>query len=290
MSFWLKRILYSLRVLPILFSVIIALISIRLLLVFTGIIHTHEILPIGSAMAAAKDEKAAPPQDKTDKKPDAKQDSSKPEAAQKTETEQKPKAAEKEKDASPKPKDEPAKPKDRNEPPQDIKKEGSSATPDPKDDTTEASDEEEDDFSQQKIDLLQKLKDRNDLLLKNEQKLTERSEILKTVEHKIEEKYKELDQKRLELEKVKSSLSELDKKIIEEDEKKLQSLVKIYQTMKPKDAARIFDQLDMRVLLDVISRMKEGNTAPILANMTPERAKNVTMYLAQKRRTPKLEE
>ena len=68
MSFWLKKILYSLRVLPILFTVIIGLISIRLLLVFTGIINTHEILPIGSALAAAKDDKAtSPPQEKNNK-------------------------------------------------------------------------------------------------------------------------------------------------------------------------------------------------------------------------------
>ncbi|MDP3532252.1 MAG: hypothetical protein Q8S31_03080, partial [Alphaproteobacteria bacterium] len=122
------------------------------------------------------------------------------------------------------------------------------------------------------------------------QKLLEKNEILKTVEHKIQEKYKELDQKRVDLEKVKNSLSEINKKIVEEDEKKLQSLVKIYQTMKPKDAARIFDKLDMVVLLDVISRMKEGNTAPILANMSADRAQNVTMFLAQKRKTSKTEE
>lgn len=281
MSFWLKKILYSLRVLPILFSVIIGLISIRLLLVFTGIINTHEILPIGSAMAAAKDDKAtSPPQEKNDKKD--KNIDSKQNAEQKSDAAQQSNPDEK-------PKDDPLQSKDPNVSVLDSKSE-TSLESDAKEAASDSSDDEEDEFSPQKIELLQKLKERSDLLLKKEQKLLEKNEILKTVEHKIQEKYKELDQKRVDLEKVKNSLSEINKKIVEEDEKKLQSLVKIYQTMKPKDAARIFDKLDMVVLLDVISRMKEGNTAPILANMSADRAQNVTMFLAQKRKTTKTEE
>jgi flagellar motility protein MotE (MotC chaperone) len=284
MSFWLKKILYSLRVLPILFTVIIALISIRLLLVFTGLINTHDVLPIGAALAAAKEDKASSlPQDKNDKKPDSKEGSeAKQKDEQKSEAGQKAPIDEKSKvDSS-----------QQKEPGVVVQDDKSkiSAGSDQKEDVNDLTDEIDDDFSPQKIELLQKLKERNDLLLKSEQKLLERNEILKTVEHKIEEKYKELDQKRLDLEKIKNNLSEINKKIVEEDEKKLQRLVKIYQTMKPKDAARIFDKLDMVVLLEVISRMKEGNTAPIMANMSAERAQNVTMFLAQKRKTVKTED
>ena len=56
--------------------------------------------------------------------------------------------------------------------------------------------------------------------------------------------------------------------------------------MKPKDAARIFEELDMAVLLDVIERMKERKTAPILAQMNPRRAKAITLELAQRRGLP----
>ena len=56
--------------------------------------------------------------------------------------------------------------------------------------------------------------------------------------------------------------------------------------MKPKDAARIFEELDMEVLLEVIERMKERKTAPILAQMNPQRAKTVTLELAQRRELP----
>jgi flagellar motility protein MotE (MotC chaperone) len=58
------------------------------------------------------------------------------------------------------------------------------------------------------------------------------------------------------------------------------SLVKIYETMKPKDAARIFDQLDFTVLVEVVSRMREMKSAPVLAAMDPEKAKLVTVALA----------
>src|SRR3546814_19626533 len=61
------------------------------------------------------------------------------------------------------------------------------------------------------------------------------------------------------------------------------SLVKIYESMKPKDAARIFEHLDMEVLLEVVERMKERKTAPILAELDPERASTVTLELAKLR-------
>jgi flagellar motility protein MotE (MotC chaperone) len=67
---------------------------------------------------------------------------------------------------------------------------------------------------------------------------------------------------------------------------RLQSLVKIYENMKPKDAARIFDQLDMDVLLDVVERMKEARVAPILALVNPQRAQDITIQLAERRKLP----
>jgi flagellar motility protein MotE (MotC chaperone) len=59
--------------------------------------------------------------------------------------------------------------------------------------------------------------------------------------------------------------------------------VKIFETMKPVEAARIFEQMDMPVLLDIIERMKERNAAPVLAQMHPARAKQVTGELAKRR-------
>jgi flagellar motility protein MotE (MotC chaperone) len=53
--------------------------------------------------------------------------------------------------------------------------------------------------------------------------------------------------------------------------------------MKPKDAARIFEKLDMETLLLVAERMKERKLAPIMAKMDPTKAKDITEELAQLR-------
>ncbi|MFY7962270.1 MAG: magnesium transporter MgtE N-terminal domain-containing protein, partial [Elsteraceae bacterium] len=57
-------------------------------------------------------------------------------------------------------------------------------------------------------------------------------------------------------------------------------------SMKPKEAAQIFDKLEMDVLLGVAQRMKEGKVAPILASMQPEKAKLLTQILAVQGQAP----
>jgi flagellar motility protein MotE (MotC chaperone) len=44
--------------------------------------------------------------------------------------------------------------------------------------------------------------------------------------------------------------------------------------------------MDMDVLLDVVSRMKERKVAPILALVSPTRAKELTYELMQRRQLP----
>ncbi len=58
------------------------------------------------------------------------------------------------------------------------------------------------------------------------------------------------------------------------------SIVRVYESMKPKDAARIYEKLDMTVQLAVATRMKERNMAAIMAEMSPEAARNLTMEMA----------
>ncbi len=67
------------------------------------------------------------------------------------------------------------------------------------------------------------------------------------------------------------------------DEASWQGLVRVYEAMKPKDAAVIFDDLDMPVLLQVMDRMKDRKAAPVLAAMLPERARELTAELAELR-------
>ncbi len=60
-------------------------------------------------------------------------------------------------------------------------------------------------------------------------------------------------------------------------------LVHVYEAMKPRDAATIFNALDMQVLLQVLDRMQDRKTAPILAAMEPDRARLATQLLAEMR-------
>ena len=75
----------------------------------------------------------------------------------------------------------------------------------------------------------------------------------------------------------------LIRKYDDEEEARKKSLVKIFETMKPIEAARIFEQMDLPILLDIIERMKERNAAPVLAQMHPARAKQVTAEIARRR-------
>ena len=56
----------------------------------------------------------------------------------------------------------------------------------------------------------------------------------------------------------------------------------MYENMKPKQAAQIFNGLDMKVLLDVASRMKPAKTSDILARMDPTAAERLTVALANR--------
>ena len=62
--------------------------------------------------------------------------------------------------------------------------------------------------------------------------------------------------------------------------------MKIYENMKPKDAARIFEALDMDTLLLVAERMNERKLAPVMAQLNSERAKEITVELTRAGQLP----
>jgi flagellar motility protein MotE (MotC chaperone) len=86
-----------------------------------------------------------------------------------------------------------------------------------------------------------------------------------------------------ELQGLQQRLEALDASRKEQETAAWQGLVKVYEAMKPRDAATIFNDLGMPVLLSVIDRMKETKAAAILAAMVPDKARDVTTQLALKR-------
>jgi flagellar motility protein MotE (MotC chaperone) len=83
-----------------------------------------------------------------------------------------------------------------------------------------------------------------------------------------------------ELQTLQKKLEDLEQAREQRDDASWQGLVKLYETMKPRDAAAIFNDLDMPVLLSVVDRMKDAKAATVLAAMQPDKAREVTTKLA----------
>lgn len=134
-------------------------------------------------------------------------------------------------------------------------------------------------FSETQKTVLKELKIRRESLDNRESRINQYEALLKVTEKRIQEKIAELDELKKEIEALLGKQSK-------EEEARLQSLVKIYSGMKPKDAAAIFDNLDMNILLQVVGRMSERKTAPIMASMNIQKAQELTTLLAEQKKLP----
>lgn len=112
-----------------------------------------------------------------------------------------------------------------------------------------------------------------------ERQLEHREALLKATESQVNQKLGELKNLR---EDLRGLLGQQEK----EEENRIKSLVKIYEGMKPKDAANVFNTLDMDIMLSIVSRMSERKSAPILAAMDASKARALTVLLAQQVQLP----
>lgn len=136
-------------------------------------------------------------------------------------------------------------------------------------------------LSPAEIEILQQLAVRRDNLDAREAEFSAREGLFKAAEERIDKKIAELQNLRV-------TIDSLIKKFDAQQDAKLNSLVKIYENMKPKSAARIFEQLEMDTLLEVAERMKERKLAAIMAQLGEERAREVTVELRRLREMPKV--
>lgn len=132
-------------------------------------------------------------------------------------------------------------------------------------------------YSKTEIDLLQNLSKRREELDSRERDLNMKSMVLEATEKRITDRMTEMKTLEAEMQKVVAQYND-------KQNDQLKSLVKIYENMKPDEAAAIFNEMEMPILLDVIGRMSERKVAPVLANMKPQKAKDVTQELAEKRK------
>lgn len=131
-------------------------------------------------------------------------------------------------------------------------------------------------FTRSEMELLKELSKRRETLDKEKADLNIREQVLKATETKI-------DKKVLELKTLQTQLEELMKQYEQKENSKILSLVKIYEAMRPKDAAKIFNELEMPVLLKVVSNMKEIKVAPVIASMDPIKARELSIELSKQK-------
>ncbi|MBN9333790.1 hypothetical protein [Devosia sp.] len=121
--------------------------------------------------------------------------------------------------------------------------------------------------------LLGRLAARRTELESYEQELAMRASLIDAAEKRANERTSTLEA----LEAQIASLVEERKKL---EAEQFTSIVSMYQTMKPKDAASIFNQLEVDILVRVAKMMPPRKMAPILAAMDTARAQELTVRLA----------
>ncbi|MBY0355608.1 MAG: hypothetical protein K2Q12_07755 [Rickettsiales bacterium] len=132
-------------------------------------------------------------------------------------------------------------------------------------------------FSPVEVDLLQSLAARRDKLNEYEEEIKLKASLLDATEVRLDRKIEEIQT-------MESGLKKLIDQYNGHEEAEIRSLVKIYENMKPKDAAQIFDEMELPILLLVVDKMSERKAAAVLALMSPVKAKNLTVELADQRK------
>jgi len=99
----------------------------------------------------------------------------------------------------------------------------------------------------------------------------------------------ELAKRLKQIEKVEQKLEAMVKEQEALDSARVKSLVKVFESMKPAQAAPILSKMDARSLLFVLTQMKGQKIAAILAQLPPEEAANISVVLtgqAQGKKVP----
>lgn len=122
--------------------------------------------------------------------------------------------------------------------------------------------------------LLESLRKRRKELDRRSAGLEMRENLLKAAEKRIDEKLEVLRG-------IDAKIQDSVKKKKAEENERFADLVSMYETMKPKDAARIFSRLETIVLVNVASRMKPRKLAPVLSRMDSASAERLTMEIAR---------
>jgi flagellar motility protein MotE (MotC chaperone) len=102
-----------------------------------------------------------------------------------------------------------------------------------------------------------------------------RESLLKAAEKRIESKVEELKA-------VESRISAATAQKAETDAARFKGIITMYEGMKPKDAAKVFDRLELPVLFEIASQIAPRKMSDILGLMAPEAAERLTIEMARR--------
>lgn len=123
--------------------------------------------------------------------------------------------------------------------------------------------------------ILERLQARRQELEARAREIDIRESLLKAAEKRIESRVEELKA-------IESRIATATEQKNEADAARLKGIITMYEGMKPKDAAKVFDRLEMSVLLEIASRIAPRKMSDILGLMSTEAAERLTVELARR--------
>jgi flagellar motility protein MotE (MotC chaperone) len=123
--------------------------------------------------------------------------------------------------------------------------------------------------------ILERLQARRQELEARSREIDIRESLLKEAEKRIQTKVDQM--KAFEA----KAQSEKDQKA-DADNARFKGIVTMYEGMKPKDAAKVFDRLEMPVLIEIASQIAPRKMSDIMGVMQPDAAERLTVELARR--------
>jgi flagellar motility protein MotE (MotC chaperone) len=123
--------------------------------------------------------------------------------------------------------------------------------------------------------ILERLQERREELDTRARELDIRESLIQGAEKRMDAKLDELKQ-------IETRIKVETQQKNDAEATSLKGLVTMYENMKPRDAAKIFNGLDSNVLIEVASAINPRQMADILAQMSPDVAQHLTVELADK--------
>lgn len=111
--------------------------------------------------------------------------------------------------------------------------------------------------------------------------LNERERILAEKEALLKALQKDIEDKLARLEEIQRNIEAFKKEQERLKNEKIDSLVKIYGSMKPKEASKLLEKLDDDLVVSIISRMTTDQAAKIIANMDVKKAAEISQKLSK---------